>query len=325
MVVLIGLALAVLTRLGSPWPARRARVALAAISGGMLAYYGFGLAFAAVEAHQVSTGGTFAHAVSSLEPWAALALVPAALVVLTGFWAYAAAAWQMNGRQFELSRRALAAMPSLYTGRIPRRVQRRSPAALAGYELPLGLLGFPGVGWLFAGFPFIGIDPAACRTGARVGRRPDRFQPVRGRTPARHRVEGRARLSSRERDCLGCSPLPSSRTAPVPRCWAILRRQALASPAAGQLSHPRERRRRDDSARSSLAALRACARRAGVELGSLHLPTAADFRGDGTVPLHTGRPGQALLLERPAEPVSRGCPSHSCGPSWRSRGARRGP
>jgi hypothetical protein len=32
-------------------------------------------------------------------------------------------------------------------------VRRRSPAALAGYELPLGLLGFPGVGWLFAGFP----------------------------------------------------------------------------------------------------------------------------------------------------------------------------
>jgi hypothetical protein len=32
-------------------------------------------------------------------------------------------------------------------------VRRRSPAALAGYELPLALMGFPGVGWLFAGFP----------------------------------------------------------------------------------------------------------------------------------------------------------------------------
>src|SRR5439155_11063031 len=38
-------------------------------------------------------------------------------------------------------------------GRIPARVRRRSPAVLAGYELPMGLLGFPGVGWLFAGFP----------------------------------------------------------------------------------------------------------------------------------------------------------------------------
>jgi hypothetical protein len=154
MVLLLGLALAVLTRLGAAWPAARARIALPAVALGMLAYYGLGIAFAAVEARRVSSGATFGNAVASLEPWAALALVPAAVAVLVGFWAYASAAWRMTGRQFELSRRALAAMPALYTGRIPRRVQRRSPAALAGYELPLGLLGFPGVGWLFAGFPF---------------------------------------------------------------------------------------------------------------------------------------------------------------------------
>ena len=32
-------------------------------------------------------------------------------------------------------------------------VRRRSPAAIAAYELPLGIMGFPGLGWLFAGFP----------------------------------------------------------------------------------------------------------------------------------------------------------------------------
>jgi hypothetical protein len=155
MVILVGLALAVLVQLGAPWPERRARVALPAISLGMLGYYGFGIGFAAVEAHRVSSGETFAAAVSSLEPWSALALVPAALAVLVGFWSYAAAARGMTGTQFEVARRALASMPSLYTGRIPKRVRRRSPAALAGYELPLGILGFPGVGWLFAGFPFV--------------------------------------------------------------------------------------------------------------------------------------------------------------------------
>src|SRR5437868_10891927 len=51
-------------------------------------------------------------------------------------------------------REALRRAPGDYTGRIPNRVRRRSPAALAAYELPLGLMGFPGVGWLFAGFPF---------------------------------------------------------------------------------------------------------------------------------------------------------------------------
>src|SRR5439155_15537419 len=47
----------------------------------------------------------------------------------------------------------VAAMRGVYSGRIPARVRRRSPAVLAAYELPMGLLGFPGLGWLFAGFP----------------------------------------------------------------------------------------------------------------------------------------------------------------------------
>src|SRR5207253_111275 len=71
-----------------------------------------------------------------------------------GFGAYARAAWDLTATQRAEGRRALAAAPRLYTGKIPNCVRRRSPAALAGYELPLGLMGFPGVGWLFAGFPF---------------------------------------------------------------------------------------------------------------------------------------------------------------------------
>jgi hypothetical protein len=154
MVILVGLGLAVLVRLGAPWPDRSARIALLGVSLGMAAYYAFGIAFAAIEAHKVARGETFAAAVSSLQPWSALVLVPAASAVLVGFFAYASSAWRMTERQWELGRRALAALPGRYTGRIPMRVRRRSPAALAGYELPLGILGFPGVGWLFAGFPF---------------------------------------------------------------------------------------------------------------------------------------------------------------------------
>jgi hypothetical protein len=59
----------------------------------------------------------------------------------------------MTARQRVAGREALAATPGVFSGKIPKRVVRRSPAALAGYELPLGLMGFPGVGWLFAGFP----------------------------------------------------------------------------------------------------------------------------------------------------------------------------
>jgi len=154
MVLLIGLVFAALQSAGAKLPLRRARFVVAAVGGGVGAYYLSGVAFSAVEAHRVAAGASYAAAVSGLEPWQAFAAVPAALAVLAGFWSYAQVAASMTARQRDEGRRALAALPSLYTGTIPKRVRRRSPAALAGYELPLGLMGFPGVGWLFAGFPF---------------------------------------------------------------------------------------------------------------------------------------------------------------------------
>src|SRR5213082_2996569 len=149
MAIVIALALLVLD---ARWA--RVRRVLPCVVGGMAVYYAGGIASAAVEAHRVEHGRSFASAVRALEPWQALVLVPAALVVLAGFWTFARAAWRLTETQRAEGRRAIAAAPGLYTGKIPNRVRRRSPAALAGYELPLGLMGFPGVGWLFAGFPF---------------------------------------------------------------------------------------------------------------------------------------------------------------------------
>jgi hypothetical protein len=149
MVILVGAALALL---GSR--VRVARRTLFGVSAGMAVYYVGGMAFSAIEAERVADGQSFAGSVGDLQPWPALVLTPAALGVLGGFGAYAAAAWRMTARQRTAGRRALAAAPTVYAGRIPRRVRTRSPAALAGYELPMALLGFPGIGWLFAGFPF---------------------------------------------------------------------------------------------------------------------------------------------------------------------------
>jgi hypothetical protein len=153
MVILIGVTLAALRGLGAAWPARAARIALPSIALGVGAYYAGGVAFSAVAAHRISHGQTFAQALTALEPWQAVVLVPAALAALTGFAAYARASWAMTASQRAAGRAAIRAAPGRYAGRIPKRVRRRSPAALAGYELPLALMGFPGVGWLFAGFP----------------------------------------------------------------------------------------------------------------------------------------------------------------------------
>jgi len=154
MVILVGLTLVTLRADGAPWLRRPPRLALLFVSAGIAVYYAAGIAFSAAEAHRIAAGQSFAAAVTAFEPWEALVLIPAALALLVGFGAYARAAWTMTAEQRSAGREAIRSAPKLYTGKIPRRVVRRSPAALAGYELPLALMGFPGVGWLFAGFPF---------------------------------------------------------------------------------------------------------------------------------------------------------------------------
>jgi len=153
MTILVGAATGLLLAEGGRARPRTWRLALAGIGAGTAVYYAAGISLAAVEAHDVAGGRSFGSAVAGLEPWAALMLVPAAAAMFAGFAAYAALAWTLTARQRAAGRRALAALPGVYAGRVPNRVRRRSPAALAAYELPLGVLGFPGVGWLFAGFP----------------------------------------------------------------------------------------------------------------------------------------------------------------------------
>jgi hypothetical protein len=156
MMMLVGATFGVLLALGgSPRP-RAVGVALRAIPAGVAAYYAGGLTFALIEAHRVSHGSSFAAAVAGLEPWSALVLVPAALVTGVGFTAFAHATWTMTSTFRAAGREALAALPVAFTGRIPMRVRRKRPIAVAVYELPLGVLGFPGLGWLFGGFPVTG-------------------------------------------------------------------------------------------------------------------------------------------------------------------------
>jgi len=151
MIVLMGAALALL-----PGGFRRTRVTLVGVGAGMACYYAGGIVFAALEAHRVADGGSFGSAVAAFEPWQALVLVPAAIAVAIGFGSFARAVWGATVGYRAESRARLRNAPAAYAGRIPKRVRRRRPAAVAVYEVPMGLLGFPGVGWLFAGFPFTG-------------------------------------------------------------------------------------------------------------------------------------------------------------------------
>jgi hypothetical protein len=156
MAILVALSLALLWVLGWRGRAWPTRALLLGVGGGMGVYYAGGVATAAIAADRIAGGATFGDAVAALEPWQAMILVPAALAVLAGFGAYGIAAWQWTRGYRSAGREALRSAPARYTGRIPRRVRTRRPAAVAVQELPMGLLGFPGVGWLFAGFPVTG-------------------------------------------------------------------------------------------------------------------------------------------------------------------------
>lgn len=156
MVILMGLALPLLFGLGSGWPRRAVAVASVAVPAGVGIYYAGGIGFSVAAAHDIAGGASFGAAVSRLEPWQSIVLVPAALCLLVGFSAYAIAVWGMTAAYRAAAARRFRVAPAAWTGRIPARVRRRSPFAVAAYELPLGVLGFPGFGWLFAGFPVTG-------------------------------------------------------------------------------------------------------------------------------------------------------------------------
>ena len=186
MPILLALALALMRRQsGEAWPRRQVRVAAVGIASGMGVYYAGGIAFAVAAAHRVTGGTSFGHAVAALEPWSALVLVPAALAVGVGFGAYAQAAWRLTAGYRRDSRARLRAAPAAYTGTIPRRVRRLRPAALAAYELPMGLLGFPGVGWLFAGFPVTALVLLIAGPALAWAAIPLAFSPF-GQGPLRH-------------------------------------------------------------------------------------------------------------------------------------------
>ena len=184
LVMLVGLTLALLAQLGGARVLRAERVALAGVAAGSGdATTPSGSRPRAVEAHDVSHGGaTFHDAVARLEPWAALAARSGGARGADRLRRLRCQRLADDGAPAACrSRRRSRAAPVEFTGRIPRRVRGRKPSALAGYELPMALMGFPGLGWLFAGFPVTAsilllggpafdLGRRAARVHARTGR-----------------------------------------------------------------------------------------------------------------------------------------------------------
>ena len=314
MVVLVGLALAVCSRLGSPWPADAAASRCRRADG---RYYGFG----SLRGGRGAPGPTGArspcgfiaralgHSCSSRPPLPCSRL----LGLCSGRLALTEQACTFAPR---LRRHAVALHRS-----DPDAGARQAPRLSPATKLPLGLLGFPGVGWLFAGFP--SWHRSCClRTGARVGRRPDRFHAHTRRSCATW-VEGRARLSSRE-VLFSAALLYRAHAGGGRACWAILQEAGAC---------PRSYRARVSVAAGTMALVfssscPSCLRSPGWGRARFVTPTRPRLTSEVTGQFLSTPGGLVKLFSwsDPQNPYPSGCPSDSCGgPSWRSRGARRGP
>ena len=268
----------------------------------MAVYYAGGIAFSAVEAHRVSHGSTFASAVTAFEPWAGARARPGRA--------------RRPRRLLRLGGRVLAPDDG-EPRRGPRGDQARArrvhgedpgagappqPGGARGLRAADGADGLPRRRLDLRGLPGRRDDPAARRARARLGARPARLLAVREGAAARRRLEVRARAGCRRRRCSRrrCSTAPTRSGArgsigPPPGKRAAHERRGVP--------HPDQRRARRDLPRPRLAAVRPGGRRDRLEHRPLLVPARASRRRSPARSCAPARPGDALLVERPAVPV----------------------
>ena len=171
---------------------------------------------------------------------------------------------------------------------------------LPRYELPMGLLGFPGVGWLFAGFPFTASILLLGGPGAHVGGDPARVLPVRRRAAAGHRLAGRVRLAAGRARC--CPRRCSTARTGAGACGLRQRRPRRAAREPARTG-TRVGGRGSGRSRSCSSRSRSCPRSPGV--GSSPCATRYEPRLTQEITgqfLATPRgPGEAVRLAGPAE------------------------
>ena len=271
LVMLAGLTLALLTRLGGLRVPKLERLTLLCVPIGVATYYVAGIEIYATEAHDVSGGASFHAAVARLEPWSAFLLIPAALAVLRRIRRVCdhrlADDCAAATRRCALDR----AGPAGVHGEDPAaraEAQPRGPRRLRASDGPARL---SRSGVALRRLPGDRVDSSALRPCVDVGRDPDRVLAVRAGTAHPGRVEDRARVATDQRGSLRRFPLPGPLQAP---CRPARDSSSPAPLPWEELSHPGQRRRGVDRAPARLLAVRPCGRRSGRELDQIHLPAS---------------------------------------------------
>lgn len=142
---------------GAQIPQRLRRINLYGVACGIAGYYVVVLSSGLIRAGYLRQGMNDAQAAAQLG-WVAPALMLATAVpILIGYIAFGAAMW---GATHAYRRDWLARWRDSfgqYTGPLPPRVEKMPILAIVAIEFFGGMMGFPGLGWLYAGQAIIGV------------------------------------------------------------------------------------------------------------------------------------------------------------------------
>lgn len=133
------------------------RMNLYGVAGGVAGYYVVVLSSGLVRATYLRQGMTDAESAARLGWVAPVLMLVTALPMLVGYGAFGAGVWQATRAYradwFARWRDAL----STYSGPLPPRVQKIPTPFILAMEFFAALMGFPGLGWLYAGQALLGV------------------------------------------------------------------------------------------------------------------------------------------------------------------------
>jgi heme/copper-type cytochrome/quinol oxidase subunit 1 len=160
LLALIGVVYLLLPELvGEAVDRRLVHRSLLAIGGGISAYYLATMTTGLLRYRMLIRGFDDGQAASSLGLLPPLALTLAALPLLAGFLIFGAAVYRVTRAYRREMATEVRGAPARFSGPMPARLKRIPLRFVLGMELAGGMLGWPGLGWLYAGqaMPAVGL------------------------------------------------------------------------------------------------------------------------------------------------------------------------
>lgn len=179
LLVLMGVCYLLTPRLtGHEVEQRLVRLSLYGVGGGVFAYYLATLLTGLARLDRLRSGLSNTAAAERVGWWGPLLLTATAVPVLVGFSAFGLGLLRATRAYRADVAEEWRSTPRRINGPMPERLKRVPARYIVGVELMLGLFGFPGAGWLFAGQALPGVALLIIGPGIAWAALPALFSPV---------------------------------------------------------------------------------------------------------------------------------------------------